>query len=1001
MDELFVPRGQTVIALQKQLNLLDHIPVGACVVRRDGTVLFWNACLENWTHISRAQIVGRKLDHYFPHLSQPKYTRRFQETFDGGFTIIFSAQLHPHLMPCQCANGQLRVQHTIVTAIPAASGIGFDALMSIQDVSDLTQQIQNYKQIQARAWTEVKQRQSIEEQLRTDRDLLNTILNNSAAAIIMTTTEGAIVFANRRGEDILRLLKSGVPGQAYSPPQWQVTDFAGNRLSEEPLPVAQVMAAGKAVFDLQRCWEWADGTRCFLSINAAPLWHNQPDDQITHLVFSISDITLQQHAAIELQHRYDKDRLVDQIALHIRQSLNLRDILQTTVSEIRTFLGADRVLIYRLDSTEGHGRVVAEACHPDFPSLLEWSRRSDFMAANDDDFAWLDPYRHPVIQAIDDIQQSGLNPNYINLLQRFSVKARLAIPVFLSRDILPSHGRSKQDLTSTLWGWVIVHQCQDIRHWQSREIELLQRLENQLAVAIHQSELLQQVHHLNINLERQVHARTLELQQALTLEATLKRITDKVRDSLDENQILQSVVRELGEALEVHYCNTTLYGSNSTTPNLPGIHSNRCIATNVSIQHQYSSPNIPRSSEYNHQLQVEELFNIYDQLFRGQPVVFCQLAVRSPAISQSLHDYPHLSAILACPIVDDQGVLGDLWLFRVSASSFSDREIRLVQQVANQCAIAIRQAQLYKRSEQKVEELAQLNHLKDDFLNTISHELRTPIVSIRMTLQTLEILFKRSDGLQDLKQAHHYFHILEDECKREVNLIDNLLDLTRMEAGTEPLVYTSVNPKNWIPHVAEGFERRMQLQQQHLQFNLPDDLPTLVTDLTILERILTELLNNAYKYTPAGETITIAAQVEAERFPGQHQDKRGCRAQLPNQWNHENGMPGHFSTSLSANLTDPSRPTAKLAFVTPTLPQFRISITNTGIEIPRADLDRVFDKFYRVPGIDARQTGGTGLGLALVKRMVEYLGGRIWAESEQNYTRFVLELALVGESGQP
>lgn len=980
MDEVFAPKGQTVIALQKQLNLLDHIPVGACVLRRDGTVLFWNACLENWTHISRAQIVGRKLNQYFSHLSQPKYTRRLQETFDGGFTIVFSAQLHPHLIPCTCANGQLRVQQTIVTAIPAANGVGFDALMSIQDATDLTQQIQNYKQIQAQARIEVKQRQSIEDQLRADHDLLNTILNNSAAAIVMTDVKGTIIFANQRGEDVLRLVKSGVPGQAYSPPQWQVTDFNGNRLAEGALPVAQVITAGKAVFNLERCLEWADGTRCFLSMNGVPLWHEQPNESIANLVFSISDITLQQQSAIELQHRYDQDRLVDQIVLHIRQSLNLRDILQTTVTEIRTFLRADRVLIYRLDSTEGHGRVVAEACHPDFPSLLEWSRRSELIPSADDP-SHLQAYQYPTIQAIDDIVQSGFHDDYIAQLQSFSVKARLAIPVLLNRDISTSHSRSKPVSAASLWGWLIVHQCRTVRAWQAREIELLQRLENQLAVAIQQSELLQQVHHLNINLERQVHARTLELQQALTLEATLKRITDKVRDSLDENQILQSVVRELGEALEVHYCDTALYGFSQTSSHQTSSNLHSLTQANAVIQHQYISANVPLAIGCNHHLHIEKLFDVYDQLFQGQPVVFCQLDARSSSLTQTpFPERPDSSAILACPILDDQGVLGDLWLFRASASSFSDREIRLVQQVANQCAIAIRQARLYKTSEQKVEELAQLNHFKNDFLNTISHELRTPIISIRMALQTLEMLFKRSDKLQEnLSQAHQYFHILEDECKREAKLIDDLLDLTRLEAGTEPLVYTSVNPRNWIPHVAEGFERRMKTHQQQLQFNLPDDLPTLVTDLTILERILTELLNNAYKYTPAGETITIAAQILKAELRSDHLSPDLC-----------------FPSSRSLiNETSISVPCAKRSSLTPTkTPCFLISVTNTGIEIPAADLDRVFDKFYRVPSTDAWQSEGTGLGLALVKRMAEYLGGSVWVESEQNCTRFVLQLVV-------
>lgn len=223
-------RGQTVITLQKQLNLLDHIPVGECVLRRDGTVLFWNACLENWTSLSRAQIIGRKIDHYFPHLSQNQYTRRLKETFEGGFTVIFSSQIHPHLIPCSDSDGRLRVQHTIVTAIPTADGIGFDALLSIQDVTDLTQQIHSYKQIQERAWIEVKQRQTTEAQLRCDRELLNL--------------------------------------------------------------------------------------------------------------------------------RYEQDRLVDRVVQHIRRSLNLREILQTAVAEIQTLLQADRVLVYRLTSADGDGKVV-------------------------------------------------------------------------------------------------------------------------------------------------------------------------------------------------------------------------------------------------------------------------------------------------------------------------------------------------------------------------------------------------------------------------------------------------------------------------------------------------------------------------------------------------------------------------------------------------------------------------------------------------------------------
>lgn len=953
--------GQAVIALQKQLNLLDQIPVGECVLRRDGTVLFWNTCLENWTFLSRAQMVGRRIDYHFPHLSQLKYTRRLRQTFEGGFTIIFSSQIHPHFLPCSGTNGELRVQHTIVTAIPAADGVGFDALLSIQDVTDLTQQIHSYKQIQERAWAEVKQRQTAEEQLRHDRDLLNAILNSSASAIVVTDTQGQIVFANCQGEEILGLVKSRVVGQIYHVPQWKITDFSESPLPQTCLPTAEVLQTGESVFNLQRTIAWADGKRHFVSINGSPLWNGE---SITSVVFSISDMTPEKQATDELSLRDDQERIVDRVVHHIRQSLNLREVLQTTVTEIQRLLRADRVLVYRLTSTDGNGKIVAEAGHPDFPSLMKWTWQNTLLQQSVYE-QFLDAYKYPKIQTIADLSQSDLNPEYKQLLQSLSVKARLAIPILLNHiqpfavgenDATTGAGATQ---TAMPWGWLIVHQCSAVRSWQPEEIDLLRRLESQLTVAIYQSELLQQVHHLNINLERQVHARTLELQQALTLESTLKRITDRVRDSLDEDQILQAVVEELGEALEVYHCDTTLYGSSQGSLN---------------IQHQYTHHNAP-PVERDHHLHVEELFEIYDQLFRGQYFACCPLKLLEPN---------HRAAILTCPVLDDQGILGDLWLFRPAASSFSELEIRLVQQVSNQCAIAIRQAQLYKASQQKIEELTKLNHVKDDFLNTISHELRTPLVGIRMALQTLELLFDCPERLtENWTQASQYFHILEDECQREAKLIDDLLNLTRLEAGAEPIVCVPVHLESWLSHIAETFEARMQQRQQYLKLDLAAGLPPLITDITILERILIELLNNAYKYTSVGETITVLAQV--------------IQSEDPKMQNHENNQVSNISIAMRQIVSYLSKPMGKLTAsrLSDTPRQYLdISVCNTGIEISASEQSRIFDKFYRVPHIDPWNHGGTGLGLSLAKCMAEYLGGTIQVKSENNTTQFTLKLAI-------
>lgn len=210
--------------------------------------------------------------------------------------------------------------------------------------------------------------------------------------------------------------------------------------------------------------------------------------------------------------------------------------------------------------------------------------------------------------------------------------------------------------------------------------------------------------------------------------------------------------------------------------------------------------------------------------------------------------------------------------------------------------------------------------------------------NIKMATQMLElILAENNDLTAAAAKANQYFQILNTECKREIDLINDLLDLTRLDAQAEPLTPIAIDLSMWIPHIAESFAMRMHEQQQQSEIWVAPELPMMTTDLSCLERILSELLNNACKYTPAGETITITCQALTE----QHVE---------------------------------------------------IRITNTGVEIADIERDRVFDKFYRIPNNDPWKYGGTGLGLALVKKLTEYIHGSIHVETLPNATSFVVIL---------
>jgi signal transduction histidine kinase len=233
--------------------------------------------------------------------------------------------------------------------------------------------------------------------------------------------------------------------------------------------------------------------------------------------------------------------------------------------------------------------------------------------------------------------------------------------------------------------------------------------------------------------------------------------------------------------------------------------------------------------------------------------------------------------------------------------------------------------------DQQVQELQRLDQLKDDFLSTVSHELRTPLTNIKLSIQLLKVTTSEEKRL-------NYLRILENECQRETDLINNLLDLQRLEAGMPIANLQEIDLTTWLPALVEPFHKRTEACQQILILQIAPDIPTFWSDEASLAQILSELMNNACKYTPANGEIRITAQ---------------------------------------------SQPA-----------QLFLSVSNSGVEIAESEFARIFDRFYRIPATDIAKQGGTGLGLALVKKLVEHLGGTIGVSSESGKTQFTVQLPL-------
>ncbi|MBD2337016.1 response regulator [Calothrix sp. FACHB-156] len=147
---------------QEKFALLDKITLGAFVLQSDYSVLFWNSSLEEWTQIPRSRILGNSILEYFSHLNQPRYIHRLEQIFQGGPPTIFSSQLHQYIIPVPLPQEKYRIQHTTVTAVQADAD-EFYALFSIQDVTDLTFRVQEYKTLRDKALAEAEARQRSQE----------------------------------------------------------------------------------------------------------------------------------------------------------------------------------------------------------------------------------------------------------------------------------------------------------------------------------------------------------------------------------------------------------------------------------------------------------------------------------------------------------------------------------------------------------------------------------------------------------------------------------------------------------------------------------------------------------------------------------------------------------------------------------------------------------------------------------------------------------------------
>jgi signal transduction histidine kinase len=301
-------------------------------------------------------------------------------------------------------------------------------------------------------------------------------------------------------------------------------------------------------------------------------------------------------------------------------------------------------------------------------------------------------------------------------------------------------------------------------------------------------------------------------------------------------------------------------------------------------------------------------------------------------------DYPEedeflalgLHCRLATPLLQGARAIGMLSLVRREPEAFSAEEIELAGLLGRLVASAVQNIRAYETERKTVEELRRLSALRADFVSLVSHELRTPMAAVIGSARTLQQRWRELSA----DQRESFLQLIAGETNRLAELISDVLDTSRIEAGTFSFRFRDVDLAQLIQDVVATAQ--IGQDEVHLHADVHDLLPEIRGDAERLRQVLTNLIDNAIKYSPAGGEVEVHAYAEDGRV--------------------------------------------------------RIDVSDRGPGIAKEDQKLIFEKFGRVTGTGATRPG-TGLGLFIARSIAEAHGGALEVQSAPDQgTTFTLEL---------
>ncbi|TBR60300.1 hypothetical protein B4U84_05310 [Westiellopsis prolifica IICB1] len=753
----------------------------------------------------------------------------------------------------------------------------------------------------------------------------------------------------------------------------------------------------------------------------------------------------QMHLTRQLEKSREQQQLIGAIALRIRQTLKLEVILRTTATEVRHFLKADRVIVYKFNP-DMSGTIVAESVLPGWTVALGMEIADTcFQQGGGTD------YLQGKKRAINDIYQANLTECHLQLLEKFQVKANLVVPILV---------------TDQLWGFLIVHQCSASRQWQSVELELLDQLGVQIAIAIQQASAYEQ---LEIELAERKQAEE-KLRQAQKLQIELQLLEDILETAhagywnwnIPDNQVYLSPTFKQMFGYENHELPNTpeTWHTLIFREDLPGvfksfeqhIQSRGQIACYNEVRYRHKNGStvwvicsrrvikwdqngnplrmigchidITKLKQTEQELiqnrdLLEAIFNeSADALFLVDSQTLLTLDCNRRAVEMfgvadkaeligieghTLQRYQFSPDEMAAIVAELhlKGVWsreieyvtrqGNLFWGNIAATpiTVAGRTLNLVR-VSDTTVRRQAEEQLKQTNEQLANinaELARATRLKDEFLANMSHELRTPLNAILgMSEGFLEGVFGSSNERQTKAIA-----TIERSGKHLLELINDILDLSKIESGKLELQLSEVSVKT-LCNSSLAFIKQMALKKNiRTSTSISQNIGTIQVDERRLRQVLINLLSNAIKFTPEKGSVKLEVWVEEVGGIGDRGFSRGdASRRRVSGFSQSTGIGDSPEETLRVDASAASHRVRGSGgqggdYVSGSVsssPHLCFSVTDTGIGIAPEDIGKLFQPFIQLDSSFNRQYNGTGLGLALVKRIAKLHGGTVLVSSK-------------------